>query len=253
MKHYFALILSLAVLAIGSGFPASAQETPIPGGQAPAPRSPEGELTAEGREYIEQNFPAPPSSDPAAVSAEQGAPDVAPAQVAGTPYAPPPAVGYFPALPPSRPCVKKDMRSAWKLVQVYENPIGTALAQFNAEPFQYLYFDPDTTIREYKSSQQPLSGMEVKQKMMAQQGTLKQYLVHESGIIYFYQDGVAVDSQACFIVANRQEPFVPGQMLLMPPAPPEGQQAASRVVKVFKRIQLTPPRRAVVRKRPIRR
>ena len=61
---------------------------------------------------------------------------------------------------------------------------------------------------------------------------LQQFVIQKSGMIFFYQNSVAVDSQACFIVASHVGSFLVGQMLMMPPAG----QTSVRLVKVYEKI-----------------
>jgi hypothetical protein len=62
--------------------------------------------------------------------------------------------------------------------------------------------------------------------------SLTQYTVYE-GFVYFYNEGKIVDTQACFIVANDFGEFKKGRMLLMPPAPQEGQEVTTRLLRVY--------------------
>lgn len=140
--------------------------------------------------------------------------------------------GWFPALPPSRPCVRQDVDGLWRLKNVYESPAGAELSDFSTQPYQYILFQRDDTYRTYKSSWEERSdGVVVDLLMGVVPSSLQQYLVHASGMIFFYTDGVASATQACFIVVTGQDVFLSGQMLLMPP---EG-QSASRLVKVYER------------------
>jgi hypothetical protein len=213
MRHSFVVISALLIAAPATVL---AQESPV-------------------------NAPTPTISE--LLPPEQPAEAVTPSGAA-TSSAP---TGYFPSLPPSRPCVKKDLLVMWKLEHVYENPAGVAMATYNAQPFQYIRFLPNSTYRELKDINQPLSKMAVKQQMKAQTGgSLLQYVVSDTGIIYFYRDGVATDTMACFIVANPKEPFMVGEMLLMPPAPEQG-QPASRMVKVYNKAFASSDTRTKVR------
>lgn len=151
-----------------------------------------------------------------------------PANIAVTPAPAAPALvittppvaqsSYFPALPPSKPCNRQDVDGLWKLKQVYEVPAGKITTDFNAKPHQYLLFTRDETYTVYKDVWGEKGPKEVFLGMRnARTQALQQFVVHESGIVFFYTDGRPVDSKACFIVANPQAPFVAGQMLLMPP------------------------------------
>jgi hypothetical protein len=158
---------------------------------------------------------------------------------AGRP-APPPVnkqPGYFPPLPPSRPCVGSDLFGTWKLLQVYENPVGQALTEFKAQSFQHLFFRGDNTYVEYKSYYNENENA-VNDKVNGLRSTdLQQFLMDASGFLFFYKNGLSIDTQACFIVTNPLGTFMPAEMLLMPP---EG-QATSRLVKQYTKTSGTPP------------
>lgn len=146
---------------------------------------------------------------------------------------------YFPALPPSRLCKPRDLIGLWKLSTVYENPTGAELADFSASPFQYIAFGPDSTFAVYKGSRAESSDLDVYKKMAANKGgVLQQYVMHESGVVYFYKDGIAFDSFACFIVANKLSPFYVGQLLLMPPP----DKATVQMVRVYQKINFNKPK-----------
>jgi hypothetical protein len=149
----------------------------------------------------------------------------------------------FPPLPPSRPCAFSDILGDWKLSNVYEYPAGPEMHDFAARPHQYLQFYQESTYGKYSDPNARKLGPEgVRREIKKDQQGLHQFVVAESGVIYFYNQGVAADSRACFIVANAKEPYVVGSMLLMPPA---GQQSA-RLVKVYIRHvpESAPPPRA---------
>ena len=146
---------------------------------------------------------------------------------------------YFPALPPSRLCKPRDLIGLWKLSTVFENPTGPELADFSASPFQYIAFSPDSTFALYKGSRAESSDLEVLKKMAARkEAVLLQYVMHESGVVYFYKDGIAFDSFACFIVANKLSPFYAGQMLFMPPP----DKATVQMVRVYQKINFNMPK-----------
>lgn len=140
---------------------------------------------------------------------------------------------YFPALPPSRLCTKNDIVGLWKLMMVFENPTGLELSDYSALPFQYFIFEKDDTFASYKGSQNPGSDTNVLNKLRENRGkVLEQFVMHDSGVLYFYKDGVSYDSLACFIAANKLDPFNVGQMLLMPPP----DKANTRMVRVYQRV-----------------
>src|SRR5262245_5057631 len=80
----------------------------------------------------------------------------APAVVPQPSVMPPPAQGYFPQLPQANRCLPKDINGIiWKLVNVYETPVGAAIASFNDEPHQFVgFFRIGNAFREIKSAQQ---------------------------------------------------------------------------------------------------
>ncbi|MDX1975468.1 MAG: hypothetical protein SFT92_07305 [Rickettsiales bacterium] len=170
-------------------------------------------------------------SAPQAAAPAKTAPAVAPA-TADTVIAPAPVVG-FPALPPSRPCKKEDVAGFWKLSNVYERPAGQELLNFNAQPYQYLLFSADSTYKETRVGYGSIPDAEAYQKLQAEQSNaLLQFVVSEGGLIYFYKERAHDYTMACFIVANGKDPFVVGDILLMPPADPT---RTSRLLKVFKK------------------
>lgn len=150
-------------------------------------------------------------------------------------------VSSIPALPPSQLCKLNDIKGGvWKLMQVYEEPEGSELQSFRASPSQYLIFFHRNTYARYNSGRIELGARAVITEVKKHTTGLLQYLVQDAGLIYFYQDKVATDTQACFIVARSQGPFIAGQMLLMPPRG----QIKGRLVKVYKNIYTPPPKKA---------
>jgi hypothetical protein len=153
----------------------------------------------------------------------------------------PPVASYFPALPPSRPCKRLDITGIWVLEKVYENPAGQEAQNFAREPFQYAFF---RLTSEYRELKQPRAENSVDalwpQLTVPKTKDMQQFVVHESGIVYFYKDSVADGAMACFIVANAQEPFQTGQMLLMPPVNADGSLPATRMVKVYRQLLKLP-------------
>lgn len=138
----------------------------------------------------------------------------------------------FPALPPSRTCTPADVPGVWRMANVYESPVGLEVSAFRTNPVQYIWFRPDTIYYKFAGQKNlPLPTIGGIMKKGAK-GT-QQYVVNESGIIYFYVNSAAIDTQACFIVANATGSFKVKQMLLMPP---EG-QIKGRLVKVYTKIK----------------
>ena len=140
----------------------------------------------------------------------------------------------FPALPQSRLCNSATVQGIWKLLMVYEVPSGNAINLYTVRPLQYLIFDERSNYGEYISTLRDVSLFDVKRDAMFT-GTLQQYKVNNSGIVFFYRNSVAADSFACFIVANPKGPFEEGQMLLMPPPT----NTKTRMVKVYQKISGT--------------
>lgn len=152
--------------------------------------------------------------------------------------------GYFPALPPSKPCGKTDIDGIWKLVQLYELPKGVETEGFTAKPFQYFFFNNNGTYKESRQTQN-ISLESIKRNLLIRdEENVLQYVVHESGIIFFYNNSVPSDSLACFIVANPRDQFKIGQMLLMPPANADGSVPAVRLVKVYQKVWNQPGKQA---------
>ncbi len=139
----------------------------------------------------------------------------------------------FPALPPSRACVRKDLQGTWKLQNVYEEQVGTETADFQNNPVQYLSFENDNIYAQIRAGRSDLSTTAIQDAVKSARGKdLSQYLMHESGMLYFYKNGVAAETRACFIVASDAGNFRAGQLLLMPP---QGQHPG-RMVKVYAKI-----------------
>src|SRR5690606_25071656 len=102
---------------------------------------------------------------------------------------------------------------------------------FRSNRYQYIMFNKDNTYGKYASATVSLPAAMVGAEISKQQQGLQQYLINETGIAYFYNQGIAVDSMACFIVANPRGPYAIGQMILMPP---KG-QSKTRLVKLYSR------------------
>lgn len=150
----------------------------------------------------------------------------APAQVPPNPSA---AVSDFPSLPPSKPCTKNDILGLWQLVDVHEAPAGRELADFRAFPHQYLLFNANDTYGRINTQIVEKPEDIIRSIEGQTPPVLRQFVVDKAGFVFFYQNRVATDTQACFIVANRSGKFWPGQMLIMPP---KGQHVG-RLVSVY--------------------
>ncbi len=177
-------------------------------------------------------MPAPPN--PVAIMPLQPAP-ASPATAANTPQ---PAASklsnVFPELPPSRPCTHEDLWGYYGIEKLYEQPAGKESADFQAAQLQFLHFAADSTYRSVKLAGRAPSRKAFYDKFKRNEGDpLLQYVVHE-GFLYFYNNGKPLETQACFIVANEQGEFKKGYLLLMPPAPQEGEVVSSRLLKVYK-------------------
>lgn len=146
----------------------------------------------------------------------------------------------FPELPPSRLCKKRDVLGMWKLSMVFETPAGTQVEDFGTYPYQYVLFNDTSIYQMYKSARDENSEPEVLRYLQSSNSkVLEQFVVDDNGVIFFYKDGVAVDSMACFIVANPLDPFTEGQMLFMPP--PE--RATMRMVKAYNKVYSAPKKK----------
>lgn len=165
-------------------------------------------------------------------------PEATPPAAAPTAKADSAQAGYFPALPPSRSCTGRDIIGMWKLLQVYESPSGEWLRDFATYPFQFMLFDRDTTVRTLKTERKPQGNMQAQAREVYKQPATRQYVLHSSGIVFYYENSVATDSHACFIVANPQGSFEQGMMLLMPPAPADGSVPKTRLVSVYRKVWL---------------
>lgn len=132
------------------------------------------------------------------------------------------AIKFFP-LPPSRPCDKKNIIGEWQQIGVYEQIAGNPNADFKASAQTLLLFQPDGVYSESPGAAPTPDNL------------LKQYVVTDAGLLYYYRDGKVSGSMACFIVATQQDNFLPGQMLHMPPAPADGSIPSVRNVFVYSR------------------
>jgi len=142
----------------------------------------------------------------------------------------------FPKLPPSFPCTVGVLPGVWKLVHLYQAPIGDELTEFLAAPMQYMLFNTNNTYGKYNAGRTEVAPETIRDEITKHTTGLQQYLLDTSGFIFFYQDKTPIDTQACFIVANSQGPFAPGQMLLMPP---QG-QIQGRLLRVYGRVNEQP-------------
>lgn len=139
----------------------------------------------------------------------------------------------FSPLPPSRPCDAKNVIGQWVSAGVFEQAAGSPNADFKPLATATLQFDPNGTYSEARQGQAVAAN------------SLNQYVVTNSGLLYYYRDSKVIASTACFIVASQQDIFLPGQMLHMPPAPTDGSLPSVRRVTVYKRpdrsLDVAPP------------
>jgi hypothetical protein len=140
----------------------------------------------------------------------------------------------FPSLPQAMPCQQEDMRGLWKLSAVYEDPQGPEVTSFAASPNQYVFYRADNVFGRFNAGHTEMSTKAILENIKKHTSGLMQYLLQgDTGFIYFYNDGVATDVQACFIVTTNRIPFEKGDMLLMPP---KG-QIQGRLVKVYRAVR----------------
>jgi len=138
----------------------------------------------------------------------------------------------IPPLPISNICKQSDMEGLWKLQQVYEEPAGSASAAFNLNPIQYVYYKPNGVYGKYNGDGGLTTPALIIDHIDKHAAGLQQYLLQNTGIVYYYQDKIANDTQTCFIVLKRKDPFMPGDMLLMPP---KG-QITGRLIKQYSKV-----------------
>ena len=149
------------------------------------------------------------------------------------PQAPKPEVkSLIPPLPVSAPCKQPDIEGLWKLMHVYEDPAGAETTNYAQTSEQFMLFRPNGIYGRYNDSRALLAPKFIIEQINKYSSTLLQYLVQDKGIVYFYQDKVANDLQACFIVTKTDSLFKEGDMLMMPP---KG-QIQGRLVKHFTKI-----------------
>lgn len=157
------------------------------------------------------------------------------------PEAPPPAnaarPSTMPALPVSRACKQADIEGLWRLLRVYEEPIGKELTTFTSNPMQYIYYKSDGTYGKYNGGEVLTAAEQIVDHIDKHTTGLQQYLLQDTGMIYYYQDKVATTSQACFIVLKPRESFLPGEMLQIPP---KG-QVNGRLIKEYTKVAVAQP------------
>jgi hypothetical protein len=157
-----------------------------------------------------------------------------------------PNVEPFPTLPPSRACGKEDVVGLWKLSHVYEVPLAAESAALFNSPIQYINFHGNSTYGLYAGRKDLPAGQEA---LIIDQmkEPLHQFVVDKTGFIYFYREGIVIDTKACFTVATTTPSFTAGEMLLMPP---QGQSRV-RMVKVYNKVVagavVAPKRGALIR------
>lgn len=155
--------------------------------------------------------------------------------------------GYFPALPPSRPCTRKDIIGEWVLNQIFEDPAGGEIAAYQAQRFQVIRFDNNTLYTEYRSAKQPTE-KQVVRGLQPRENLMQQFVVdNDSGMVFFYRNGVSTGGLACFIVVNAKDSFKAGHLLLMLPMNADGTPPAVRIVKAYQKVP--PPKKPRRRRR----
>jgi len=137
-------------------------------------------------------------------------PPPVPAAAASTPA----QQSSIPRLPVSNACKTADVNGLWKLQRVYEEPVDGETTASNVSPVQYLWYKTDGTYGKLNAGTTTLLPKAAMDQISQHAAGLQQYLVQDT---YYYQDRVANEVQACFIVFRASGPFAQGEMLLMPP------------------------------------
>lgn len=150
------------------------------------------------------------------------------------PEPPPVRRSSIPPLPVSRVCAKPDIEGLWKLQRVYEEPLGMEVAAFKATPMQYLYFRGDGTYGKYSGEGALTAPAAIIDYIGHHTVGLQQYLLQDTGLIYYYQDKIASNTQTCFIVVQPSATFALGSLLLMPP---KG-QINGRLIKQYSKVEV---------------
>lgn len=142
---------------------------------------------------------------------------------------------FFPTLPASSICTKEKLAGIWKLITVYEVPSGNEMSNYINNPLQFYVFESDSRYGQYKSVLRAITLKDMRDFALNKIDGNQQFAINQSGMVFFYKNGVAVDSLACFIVANNMPPFRTGQLLLMPP---QKAAAGTRMLKVYEKLYL---------------
>lgn len=195
-----------------------------------------GNASAQLMPNLQPDDPAPATEMPRMPDPE-GKPAPAPTSEAGNRLVAAGEQAGIPPLPPSRPCQREDIVGMWRLLNLYEAPTGPETAAMANSPVQYFLFDQDNTYGRLNAGNVQMPAQNVREAIQRSSSSLHQFVLDQAGMLYFYQDSLAIDTMACFIVANSRTPFQPGQMLLLPP---EG-QAATRLIKVYEHVKRGPP------------
>jgi len=160
---------------------------------------------------------------------------------------PPQAAGQqvtIPDLPPSLPCKTEWLAGLWLQTQAFESPLGKETELFKQNPMQYIGFSKDSRLYRYNSGKTYTDPKVVLDLVTNHSGALVQYLLQDTGMLYFYQDSVAIDSQVCFIVAETHPPYAAGNLILMPP---KG-TIQGRLIKLYRKVW--PPKTAPAKPAP---
>lgn len=139
----------------------------------------------------------------------------------------------FPELPPSSLCSKDKLVGIWKLLMVYEQPSGSEIDVFFDSPLQYLVFEPDSLYGEYKGILHNITLKDMRERVLNNSNRSQQFTVSNSGMLFFYKNGISYDSLACFFVEALKPPFRQGQLLIMPP---EKSAGGKRLLKVYEKV-----------------
>ncbi len=115
-----------------------------------------------------------------------------------------------------RPCVDADMQGLRKLRNVLETTVGPGTAAFNNAPHQYIFFRKNQTFATVSGSvfypgPKPLN----EALRTAFKNNMHQYVLGESGALYYYKDGKATDAYTCRVVTKPQGNYRQGDMLLI--------------------------------------
>lgn len=166
---------------------------------------------------------------------------VLPPPITSMPVQDPNAPG-FRRQPRVRFCYQNDMRGFWKLRRVFETPEGVMAGDFKEFSHQYFYFEGNGIRYDLKSKQEHVDRGKLLQAMKDSKGDdLQQFVVNDSGGLYFYTNRELAGSYYCGIAEESGGPYLQGDMIL---TPAEGQGGSLFTVwqrPVFGQQINTPP------------